>query len=100
MNELFSKLKDIAEIKGQVNDNLSNMSIEGDAGGGLVRLTVNGLKEIDNITIDDSLMGVENKKMLCDLIITASHVANAKVDDTAEDLNLEASIDILPDLLK
>lgn len=98
--ELFSKLENVAEMKGKVNDKLAKMSIEGDAGGGLVRIIVNGLKDIDSVTIDDSLMNVESKDMLCDLIITAHHVANGKVEEKVEKLTMESSMDFLPDLLK
>ena len=100
LKELFSKLENVAEIKGKMNDKLAKMSIEGDAGGGLVCITVNGLKDIDSITIDDSLMNIESKKMLCDLIITAHHVANGKVEEKVEKANMDASMDLLPDLLK
>lgn len=100
LKELFSKLENFAEIKGKVSDKLAKMSIEGDAGGGMVRVIVNGLKDIDSITIDDSLMNVESKDMLCDLIITAHHVANSKVEEKVENLAMESSMDLLPDLLK
>lgn len=100
LKELFSKLENVAEIKGKVNDKLAKMSIEGDAGGGLVRIIVNGLKDIDSITIDDSLMNVESKEMLSDLIIAAHHVANKKVEEKVESLTMESSMDFLPELLK
>lgn len=100
INNLFNKLENISETRAKINDKLAEMAIEGDAGGGLVRLIVNGQKEINDITIDDSLINEENKKMLCDLIIAASHVANKKVDEKVAALNMEASMDILPDLLK
>ena len=100
LKELFSKLENVAELKGKVNDKLANMSIEGDAGGGLVRVSINGLKDIERITIDDSLMNVESKEMLSDLIITAHHVANGKVEEKVESLTMESSMDLLPDLLK
>ncbi|MEM9569566.1 MAG: YbaB/EbfC family nucleoid-associated protein [Bacteroidota bacterium] len=100
LKELLSKLENVAEIKGKVNDKLAKMSIEGDAGGGLVRVIVNGLKDIDSITIDDSLMNIESKDMLCDLIITAHHVANGKVEEKVENITMESSMDFLPDLFK
>ena len=50
---------------------LASMEVEGVAGGGLVGVLVNGLGDIQKVRIDDSLMKLEEKHIVEDLIVAA-----------------------------
>lgn len=56
---------------------------DGQAGGGLVKLRMNGKHMLLNISIDESLMKADEKDVLEDLIIAAYNDARAKLDDAA-----------------
>ena len=71
-----------AELQ-KAQDNLDNVEVEGAAGGGLVKVRASAKGRIIALSIDDSLMKVEEKAMLEDLITAALNDAKAKADAAA-----------------
>ena len=71
-----------AELQ-KAQDNLDNVEVEGAAGGGLVTVRASAKGRIIALSIDDSLMKVEEKAMLEDLITAALNDAKAKADAAA-----------------
>ena len=57
------------------------MSVEGNSGGGMVSIKMNGKYEIQSLTIDSKLMTPENATMVCDLFIAAYNDAKKKVEE-------------------
>ena len=51
----------------------------GQAGGGLVKATVNGVGEVRRVEIDASLLKPEEKSMIEDLVVAALNDARARV---------------------
>ncbi|MDE3015811.1 MAG: YbaB/EbfC family nucleoid-associated protein [Pseudomonadota bacterium] len=56
---------------------------EGSAGGGLVKLRLNGKRTLLNVSIDDSLMRHEEKEVLEDLLVAAHNDACGKIESSA-----------------
>jgi len=54
--------------------------VTGEAGGGLVRVTVNGHQEVLEVTIDPVVVNAQELEMLQDLVVAATNaaIANAK----------------------
>lgn len=71
-----------AELQ-KAQDNLDTVEVEGAAGGGLVKVRASAKGRIIALSIDDSLMKVEEKAMLEDLITAALNDAKAKADAAA-----------------
>ena len=71
-----------AELQ-KAQDNLETVEVEGAAGGGLVKVRASAKGRIIALSIDDSLMKVEEKAMLEDLITAALNDAKAKADAAA-----------------
>lgn len=71
-----------AELQ-KAQDNLDSVEVEGASGGGLVKVRASAKGRIIGIQIDDSLMKVEDKPMLEDLIAAALNDARAKADQAA-----------------
>jgi DNA-binding YbaB/EbfC family protein len=67
----------------KAQDNLDNVEVEGASGGGLVKIRASAKGRIIGISIDDSLVKVEEKAMLADLIAAALNDARAKADQAA-----------------
>ncbi len=67
----------------KAQDNLDLVEVEGASGGGLVKVRASAKGRIIGIGIDDSLMKVEEKAMLEDLIAAALNDAKAKADAAA-----------------
>jgi DNA-binding YbaB/EbfC family protein len=67
----------------KAQDNLDAVEVEGVSGGGLVKVRASAKGRIIAIAIDDSLMKVDEKAMLEDLIAAALNDARAKADQAA-----------------
>ena len=74
MFELGSLMKQAREIGGrmqEMNERLKDLRVEGNAGGGLVVISVNGLQEVVACKIDPCLFEQEDAELLEDLVVTA-----------------------------
>jgi DNA-binding YbaB/EbfC family protein len=58
-----------------------NLRVEGTAGGELVKVTLNGAKEVQAISIAKDVMDPEDPSMLEDLLLAAFKDASQKADD-------------------
>jgi DNA-binding YbaB/EbfC family protein len=69
----------------QMQDNLrrqmDEMRIEASAGGGMVTVTVNGHKHVQQLKIDPEVISKEDVEMLQDLIVAAINDAHRKIDE-------------------
>lgn len=91
MGSGFSKYKKQAKM---MQDQLSKMqeqmketTVEGSAGGGLVKILLNGEKEIQKIVIDPQCVDPQDVEGLQDLIIAAQKDALSKLEGNASMLS-------------
>ena len=68
----------------KAQDELAQMEITGESGGGLVKITMTGKHEARRVEIDDSLVG-EDKDMLEDLVAAAINDAAHKIESTTQE---------------
>lgn len=68
----------------KAQEELARAEIDGESGGGLVKVTMNGRHEMRRISIDDSLMG-DDKEMLEDLIAAACNDAVHKIEERTQE---------------
>jgi nucleoid-associated protein EbfC len=64
-------------------DELSRLEVEGQSGGGMVRITLTGKGEMKSIQLDPSLLTPTDKEMAEDLILAAFADAKGKADRAA-----------------
>jgi DNA-binding YbaB/EbfC family protein len=86
-NPLGNLMKQAQEMKtqmAQAKEELGALEVQGEAGGGMVRLTMSGRHEVRRIAIDDALVG-EDKDMLEDILAAAFNDAVSKIDKTVKD---------------
>lgn len=87
-----------AELK-KVQAELAETEIEGEAGGGMVRIIINGRHEVCQVHIDKELL--DDKDMLEDLVASAMNAAVFKLEDkTSEQMSQATSGLELPAGLK
>jgi DNA-binding YbaB/EbfC family protein len=67
----------------EAQDELGRLEVEGQAGGGIVSLTLTAKGELKAVRIDASLMTPADKEMLEDLIVAAFADGKAKADRAA-----------------
>jgi DNA-binding YbaB/EbfC family protein len=68
-----------------MQDEIAALTIDGSAGGGLVKVTVNGKSEVKALHIDPSLMKPEEVEILEDLVVAALGDARAKAEAALAD---------------
>jgi nucleoid-associated protein EbfC len=86
-------MKNIADIMKQVQNMQSKMAdmqlklestvINGQSGGGLVKVAMNGKGAVTSINIDPSLMKADEHEILEDLLVAALSDAKGKVESVA-----------------
>jgi nucleoid-associated protein EbfC len=67
----------------EAQEELGRLEVEGQAGGGMVSLTLNAKGELRGVRIDASLLTPADKEMLEDLIVAAFADGKAKADRAA-----------------
>ena len=63
----------------QAQEELANIVVDGESGGGLVKVQMTGRHDVKRVSIDDSLMG-DDKDMLEDLLAAAVNDAVRKIE--------------------
>jgi hypothetical protein len=86
-NPLGNLMKQAQEMQAQMQqsqEELGQLEVQGEAGGGLVSLTMSCRHEVRAIRIDNALMG-DDKDMLEDVLVAAFNDALRKVEQTTQD---------------
>ncbi len=77
---LMGKVKEMQSKMQEMQEGLSSLEITGQAGGGLVKVTLNGKGDMKAIDMDPSLVKADEAEILEDLIVAAHADAKAKVE--------------------
>jgi DNA-binding YbaB/EbfC family protein len=76
---LMRQLPRIKEEMERLQERLGQLSAEGDAGGGMVRVRVNGRMEVLSCSLSDEVMQLNDREMLEDLIRAATNQALERI---------------------
>ncbi len=71
MNQMLGKMQEIQAKMKEVQDNLGKITTSAESGGGMVKATVNGKRQVVNLEIDKDLLKPEDQEMLEDLSVAA-----------------------------
>lgn len=85
MKDMFGLMRQAQAMQQKMQDlqaELENVTVEGQAGGGMVRVTMTAKGAMRGVAIDDSLMQASEKEILEDLIVTAHEDARRKGEAT------------------
>ncbi len=83
MKDIMGMMKQVGQMQArlkEVQDELARAEIDGQSGGGLVKVTLDGKGEMKRVAIDPSLMKVDEIEILEDLIVAAASDARSKAD--------------------
>lgn len=78
LGELMKQAQAMQENFQKAQEELAATEVDGESGGGLVKVVMNGKREVKKINIDDSLVG-DDKDMLEDLVAAAINDAVHRV---------------------
>ena len=68
----------------KAQEEMAKLTVTGESGAGMVRITMTCKHEVQKLEIDDSLLG-DDKEMLEDLIIAAFNDAVRRVEQTVQE---------------
>jgi DNA-binding YbaB/EbfC family protein len=68
----------------KLQEDLAALEVEGQAGAGMVKVTINGRMDARRLKIDPSLLKPEEAEILEDLIVAAFQDAKGKVEAAAQ----------------
>ena len=69
------------QMQERLQKDMAGLRVEGNAGGGMVTVLVNGAKQVQSLTIDPEVVSKDDVGMLQDLIVAALHDAHRKADE-------------------
>jgi hypothetical protein len=80
MNKIMQQVQ---EAQKKLQDELNAMRVTASAGGGMVEVTLDGMKQMISIKIDPQAVNPEDVEMLQDLIVAAYNEAYRRAEDEA-----------------
>lgn len=83
MKDIMGMMKKVGEMQARMKDmqdELTRAEFDGQSGGGLVRVTLDGKGEVKRVRIDPSLMKPDDAEIVEDLIVAAANDARVKAD--------------------
>jgi len=81
--KMMQQAKKMKDGMKQMQADMANLEVVGEAGGGMVKATVLGNHQIKRIEIDDSLLS-DDKAMLEDLIVIAVNAGMSEIEATTK----------------
>jgi DNA-binding YbaB/EbfC family protein len=88
MKDVFGMMKQVQAMQQKLADvqtELETLEVEGASGAGMVKVVATAKGAVKAISIDDSLMKVEEKDILEDLVLAALNDARAKGERLVQD---------------
>lgn len=84
MGNLMKQAQKMQEKMQQVQEELANAEVTGEAGAGMVKVVMNGRHNIKSVNIDPSVLE-EDKELLEDLLAAAVNDAVRKVEESSQE---------------
>ena len=96
--EMLGKLKEMQSEMEKAKERLNDLTVVGESGGGMVKVTVNANRKVLKIEVDPELVSKEDKEMMEDLITAAVNMAIEKAEETAREEINKISSGMIPNI--
>ncbi len=84
MAGMMKKVQKMQAEMGKMQEELKTRTLETTAGGGAIKVVVNGDKQLISLSIDPSAVDPEDVEMLQDMILAATNEALRQVDEMTQ----------------
>jgi DNA-binding YbaB/EbfC family protein len=74
-------MKQAQQMQERLQKQMADARVEGNAGGGMVTVVMNGAKQVQSLKIDPEVVSKDDVEMLQDLIVAALNDAHRKADE-------------------
>jgi DNA-binding YbaB/EbfC family protein len=78
-------LQQVQQMQEQMQRRMAELRVEGSAGGGMVKATMDGAKNLLGVVIEKDAVDPNDVEMLQDLVVAAVNEASRKVDEAMQD---------------
>jgi DNA-binding YbaB/EbfC family protein len=79
--QMQQMMKQAQEMQQRLQQQMAEARVEGNAGGGMVTVVMNGAKQVQSLKIDPEVVSKDDVEMLQDLIVAALNDAHRKADE-------------------
>ena len=83
MQQMMQQARKMQEQMVAMQEQLATKTVEASAGGGMVKVSVNGNMQLESVTIDPDALDPEDVEMLQDMIVAAANEAIRGMGDIA-----------------
>ncbi|MCA0232728.1 MAG: YbaB/EbfC family nucleoid-associated protein [Bacteroidetes bacterium] len=98
MMGMLGKVKEFQAKMKEAQESLGQLSESAEAGAGMVKVTINGRKQVTSLTIDPDLMKPEDAEVVQDLIIAAVNRAMENIEEKIKTRIQESTEGVLPNI--
>ncbi len=96
MQGMLKQVQKMQEEMQKVQSELGNKTVTEEAGGGMIKASANGNKQIISIEIDPQVINAEEKEILEDLVVAAVNKALESAGKMAEEEMAKVTKGMLP----
>jgi len=77
-------MKQLQQAQERIQAEIAALVVEATAGGGMVKVAMDGQKQVKSLTIDPEVVSKDDVEMLQDLVLAAVNEASRKVDEEVQ----------------
>ena len=81
LGDMMKQMQKMQAKMAEMQEKLEQTEVEGSAGGGMVKVVMNGKNEIVSLAIDPEVIDPEDAEMLQDLVVAALNQAREKIQE-------------------
>ena len=78
-------MKQLQQAQERIQSEIAAMVVEATSGGGMVKVEMDGQKQVLRLSIDPEVVNKDDVEMLQDLVLAAINEANRKVDEAVQE---------------
>lgn len=97
LNNMMKQFTKMQQQMEQVQNELADLTVEGSAGGGMVKVVANGKQEIVSIKIDPEVLS-DDVEMVEDMVVAATNQALSKSQELSQEKMAGVAGGMLPNL--
>lgn len=83
--KMMQQAKKMQENMAKMQEELASLEVSGEAGGGMVKVTMMGDRSVRAVSIDPAIWEEQDKSLLEDLLAAAFNHASQKVDEVSKE---------------
>ncbi len=98
MAGMMKQIQKVQERMAEVQKMLELKTVTGESGGGMVKVTANGKRQLVKIAVDREVVNPEETEMLEDLVLAAANKALEEADRIAQEEMAKVTSGMIPNI--